>query len=165
MIAFSIETLWLFLDRFTILIAAFSALFAWWAWVRSTQLLKVNRISAERRKAAITIRLMTIVNGNTKTLDLPYKPRRDQLSRAEVVGILGLYYGERRFSPTVLRPILENESLSRVIEGRLDDSPSDEVLEIPVDAEFFAHVESELERNGQEPYRGTFSANSLDRVK
>lgn len=156
-----IESLWLNLDRATILTAAVSAVLSGLAWLRSTELLKANRISAERRKAAITIRLLTVVDGNTKTLDLPCKPRRDQLSRAEVVGILGLYYGERRFSPAVLRPILENGSLSRVIEGKLDDSTSDEVLEIPVDAEFFTCVENELKTSSQETCREMFSANSL----
>lgn len=155
-----IESLWLNLDRATILIAAVSAVLSGFAWLRSTELLKANRISTERRRAAITIRLMSVVDGNTKTLDLPYKPRRDQLSRAEVVGILGLYYGERRFSPAVLRPILENESLSRVIEGKLDDSTSDEVLELPVDAEFFSRVENELKTSSQETCREMFSASA-----
>lgn len=150
MIAFNMETLWLYLDRFTILIATVSALFAWWAWVRSTQLLKANRIAAERRMAAITIRLVTLVDGQCMMLELPYKPRRDQLSRAEIVGILGLYYGEQRFSPAVLRPILDNGSLNRVIEGKLDDSTSDEILEIPVDVEFFSRVEQELNAGGKE---------------
>lgn len=159
-----IESLWLNLDRATILTAAVSAVLSGLAWLQSTELLKINRISAERRKAAITIRLATVVDGNTKTLDLPYKPRRDQLSRAEVVGILGLYYGERRFSPAVLRPILENESLSRVIEGRLDDSTSDEVLEIPVDAEFFSRVENELKTSSQETCRELFTTGVLIKV-
>jgi hypothetical protein len=136
-----LETIWLYLDRFTILIATCSALFAWRAWLRSTELLKANRIAAERKKAPITIRLVCHeFAGEVKSLELPYKPRRDQLSRQEILGIISLYYGEQRFSPAFMRACLENGDLSRVLEGSNDDSSHDELLIIEVDCKLFSQI-------------------------
>ena len=137
-----IETIWLTLDRATILIATASAVFAWLAWLRSTELFEVNRRAAERRKAAITIQLETEVEGKTRLLELPYKPRRDQLNRQEVLGILGMYHGPERFPPEIVRSMLESGALERVIEGKLDDSSSDERLVIEVPCEVFVRFES-----------------------
>ena len=137
-----IETLWLVLDRATILIAVMSAVFAWRAWMRSTELFQANRTAAERRRAAITIQLATEVDGKSRLLELPYKPRRDQLGRQEVLGILGMYYGHERFPPEIVRSMLESAALERVIEGKLEDSNSDEQLIINVPCEIFLRFES-----------------------
>ena len=136
------ESIWLVLDRATILIAITSAVFAWWAWSRSTELFEVTRRAAERRRASITIQLATNVDGETRTLELLYKPRRDQLSRQEVLGILGMYYGHERFPPKVVRSMLESGTLERVIEGKLDDSSSNELLGNGLPCETFARFES-----------------------
>lgn len=138
------DTIWLFLGRFTSLTAAVSALFAWRAWMRSTELLKANRLAAQRRRAPITIRLVATVGGERKNLDLPYRPRRDQLGRGELLGILGLYYGKERFDPDILRPVLEFGVLSRVLDGTCDDSPADELLEIEVNSNSFHHLEQRV---------------------
>lgn len=139
-----IEATWLYLDRVTILIAAASAVLSGLAWMRSTELLKANRLSAQRRKALITIRLTAKVDGRLQSLDLPYKPRRDQLSRGELVGILGLYYGKERFDPEILRPVLESGDLNRVLEGQLDESSSDELIELEVDPSSFLRLQQRL---------------------
>ena len=136
------ESIWLVLDRATILIAITSAVFAWWAWSRSIELFEVNRRAAERRRASITIQLATNVDGETRTLELPYKRRRDQLSRQEVLGILGMYYGHERFPPKVVRSMSESGAMERVIEGKLDDSSSDELPGNGLPCETFARFES-----------------------
>ena len=140
-----LETLWLVLDRATILIAVMSAVFAWRAWMRSTELFQANRTAAERRRAAITIQLATEVDGNTRVLELPYKPRRDQLGRQEVLGILGMYHGHERFPPKIVRSMLESGALERVIEGKLEDSSGDELLVINVPYEIFARFEDRVD--------------------
>lgn len=139
-----LETFWLYLDRFTIVIAIFSAVFAWWAWFRSTELLRANRRAAEKRRAPITIRLVTSIDGQRESLELPFKPRRDQLSRGELVGILGLYFGKDRFDADMLRPILENGLLNRVLEGALEESTSDESLEIEVPLSSFQQFKQKI---------------------
>ena len=80
---------------------------------------------------------------------MPYKPRRDQLSRGELVGILGLYYGKERFDPDMLRPILENGRLNQVLEGTLDGSASDELLEIEVPPKSFQQFRQQVGANNE----------------
>lgn len=130
------EFIWLWLDRCTILVAACSAVFACWAWGRSKQILDSSRRAAARRREPITIRLVV---DDDRTLDLPYRPRRDQLSRVEVLGLLGMYYGPDRFPAQFFEPVLRDGSLSRVIEGKLD-SDLDEILRIPVTSEIFDRI-------------------------
>ena len=109
--------------------------------MRSTELFQANRIAAERRKAAITIRLVCDMDRERKSLDLPYQPRRDQLNRQEILGIMGMYHGQDRFPPDMVRPMLESGLLEKVIEGKLEDSSSYELLEIKVPCEVFARIE------------------------
>jgi hypothetical protein len=80
-------------------------------------------------------------------LELPFKPRRDQLSRGELVGILGLYFGKDRFDADMLRPILENGLLNRVLEGALEESTSDESLEIEVPLNSFQQFKQKISPN------------------
>lgn len=143
------DTVWLWLDRATIVIALVAAVFAGLTWVKATRLVKASRTAEAKRRAPITIRLVRSAeenclarNENCKTFDLPYKPRRDQLSRQELTGLLSFYYGEPRFDPTIVRRVLENGSLAKVLAGDDLDSGSDELLELVVDWNFFDKVEN-----------------------
>ncbi len=142
------ETIWLVLDRATILIAA---VFAWKAWMESSHLFETNRVAARRREALITIRLISEFGGKRRSLDLPYTPRRDQLSRQEVLGILEMYYGPDRFAPEIVRPMLESGALANVIDGKCDDSDSDELLVINVFSEIFSRIEQGVSSDIQSP--------------
>jgi len=72
------------------------------------------------------MRLTSTLGGQPRSLDLPYKPRRDQLSRPEVLGIMGMHYGPDRFPPEIVRPMLECGTLTNVTEVKCDDSDIDE---------------------------------------
>jgi len=122
------ELTWLWLDRITIVTAALAAILSGLTWIKSRRLITLNRLAEENRRAPITIRL---VNGN-RTFELPYRPRRDQLSRQELVGLLGLYYGEPRFDPVVVQGVLESGSLSRVLAGNAAGGDADDVLTVEV---------------------------------
>lgn len=127
---------WLLLDRFTIVIAALAALLSGMAWVKSRRLISLNRREQEKRKTPIQIRL---VDGQ-RTFDLPYRPRRDQLSRQELTGLLSFYYGEQRFEPAIARRVLDSGALSQVLAGNAGDPDVDNVLRVEVDQPFFDQV-------------------------
>ena len=132
----------------TTLWSLLAAVFAIWAWLKATELLAANRVAAKRRKAEITLRFICLDDdGKTKCdpVVLPYKPRRDQLSRAELAGIISFYYGEPRFDPSILRRVMEDGSLNRVLAGELDDSDADETLEIPCSEEFLNRIRQKIE--------------------
>lgn len=137
-------TLWVWLDRLTIVVSIVSAYFACKAWYRSSVIFEDNRRLVERRRAPILIRLATGEGKQRRTAELPYRPRRDQLSRQELTGLLSFYYGPERFDPTIVRRLLENGSLSRVLAGDLDASDADEVLEIEVDQKVFDTMERSI---------------------
>jgi hypothetical protein len=123
------EFTWVWLERITILTAAFAAVLSAMTWFKSRRLIALKRNEEESRRAPITIRL---VNGK-RTFELPYKPLRGQLSRHELLGLLGLYYGEPRFDPFVLQDVLENGSLSRILAGNATSGSEDNVLTIEVE--------------------------------
>lgn len=104
-----------------------AAVFACWGWFKTTELLRSNREVRMRREALITIILET--EGNSD-LEIPYKPRRDQLSRAELLGILGLYCGETHFDRSLLFNILQDGTFDRILAGKEPASSEDEILRI-----------------------------------
>lgn len=138
------EMVWQWLDRLTIVVGAISAGFAALAWYRSSELFKQNRRAAQRRRAPITIQLICEDGGQRLAMELPYRPRRDQLSRQELTGLLSFYYGEPRFDPGIVRRLLENGNLNRVLAGDLDASDTDELLEVIVDRAFFDRVAGQI---------------------
>jgi len=76
----------------------------------------------ERRESRLLEPIRLIIEGpdserpgDSYRLELPYQPPRRQLSRGELQGILGLYYGQGRFDTKALLPILADESLERVM--------------------------------------------------
>ena len=150
---------WLWSDRVMTIIGLIGALtaaaFSVRNWFNTSTLFEANRLQNEerrkleaRQKAPITIRLLCTPSNSAetssadstrpRTLELPYKPRRDQLSRSELMGILGTYYGQERFPPKQLvETVLSNGSLNRVLAGENDLDDSDEILEIPCPPEVF----------------------------
>lgn len=136
---------WLWSDRLTILFACVGAGFAIWGWIRTTELIHTNRLNAARRKAEITIRFTCKkANGEAGIIDLPYRPRRDQLCRAELMGIIGLYTGAQRFETDFLRSVLEDGSLARVIAGENDEGTSDELLVISCSETEFSLIDERI---------------------
>lgn len=134
------EAIWLWMDRFTILTAATAALFSSMAFVISLRLRKSQKLAELKRRSAITIRLIY----DNQQLDLPYRPRRDQLNRQEIMGLLSLYYGESRFEPKIIQRVLESGDLDRILAGTDLQGDSDETLEVEVHQEFFETVQRRL---------------------
>ncbi len=50
-------------------------------------------------------------------MTLAYRPLRGQVSRAELLGIFGLFGGKERFDPDTLLSVLCSGKLSRVVGG------------------------------------------------
>lgn len=102
-------------------------------WFSVSRIWRKNRELEAKAKAPITL----ILRGPTSVpvserhdYEIPYRPRRDQLSRGELLGILGTYSGRERYDSKGLRPILEDGSLDRVLAGD-DLGSADEILVIP----------------------------------
>ena len=106
-----------------------AAIFSVRTFLQTTHLIQANRRSAERRAAPIQIILCCPEADGKPEIELPYRPRRDQLSRAELQGLMGTYYGPERFDARLLLPILNDGTLDRVLAGT-DESGADEVLRI-----------------------------------
>lgn len=139
------ETFWFWSDRVTIVLSLVAAVFSFKAWARTSDLIRANRLAAERRRAEITIRfrVKNAETGRAETLDLPYRPRRDQLSRAELTGIISFYYGQARFDPAILRQLMEDGQLSHVLAGDLY-GPEDELMTIDCSEEMFAAIQTAI---------------------
>lgn len=142
------DSVWFCIDTIATLAGLLAAFFSFKNWMRTTQLLKSNREAFERQKAPITIKLRTpdpsVVEGYDE-VTIPYHPRRDQLSRSELVGILGLYYGKDRFPSQPLIPMLQHGTLNRVLEGASSDD-SDETLIIELEQEMFDAFKEAIEK-------------------
>ena len=101
----------------TIVIAVFSSA----GWVLR-QLRKREQSAQSLRAARIRIVLARRSDPQARQV-LPYAPRRDQATRGEVFGILGMYFGGERFSfgPGVLAPTLESGAFDRMVSGETDE--------------------------------------------
>lgn len=152
------ELIWLWLDRITILTAALAAILSGMIWIKSRRHIALNRWAEEKRRTPIVIRL---VDGR-RTIDLPYCPRRDQLSRQELTGLLSFYFGESRFDPVIVRRVLESGDLSRVLAGAVTKADAvaerDDVLTVEVDQDFLDQVMKGMESRSD----GVISASSLN---
>jgi hypothetical protein len=81
---------------------------------------------------------LVLIAPDGKERILPYHPSRGQLSRAELLGILGLYGGKERFDANLLIPLLEAGDLSAVTRGDAD------TLRIPSSAAFWLQVDTDV---------------------
>lgn len=97
------------------LIGILTALFALFAWQKARSIRRTQKEELERDAEPIRLVLVRGSDGNEHVLG--YQPRRDQATRNEVLGILGMYYGKDRFDSSHLVPILENGDFGRMIAG------------------------------------------------
>ena len=97
------------------LLGVLTALFALFAWQKARSIRNAQKDEIERH--AEPIRLVLVCEGDRRQHTLGYRPRRDQATRNEVLGILGMYSGESRFDSSHLVPILENGEFDRMIAG------------------------------------------------
>jgi hypothetical protein len=139
------------------LIAAVLAFLAWRkAWVIRRQQVE----DEHRRKEPIGLILVNEVDGREHVLG--YRPRRDQATRSELLGILGMYSGEARFESSKLVPILESGAFDRMIAGQTNE------LRFPVataDFERFVKRDRELQPARPPPAAGHRATRLLAGVK
>jgi hypothetical protein len=96
-----------------------SALFAAMAWWKA-RAIRREQLDMERlRSEAIRLTLVRESDGAEHTLD--YCPRRDQATRNEILGILGMYFGQTRFDSSKLVPVLESGDFDRMISGEVGE--------------------------------------------
>ena len=125
------------------LIGIVSAVFVVLAWRKARQIRRAQ--ADEERRREEHIRLILVDDRTSEQHVLGYRPRRDQATRAEVLGILGMYSGEGRFESSKLVPTLESGEFDRMISG------SSSELRFRVSADDFER----LKRRDQELGRGT----------
>ena len=101
------------------LIGIVSAVFAALAW-RKARLIRQERLEADRARAE-PIRLTLVRKSDNTEHTLDYRPRRDQATRNEILGILGMYYGQPRFDSSKLVSMLESGSFDRMISGEVSE--------------------------------------------
>lgn len=129
--------IWIGIGNFVNLVGLVTFGISIWTWFRVRFLIKAN----ERSTAPICI---LVINAETKEeLTLPYKPRRDQLTRAELQGIFGFYFGVPRYDTAFIRRILHDGSFDKVIDGD-DPSSVDETLRIEMPAKQFEKLKAEI---------------------
>ncbi len=121
-------------------ISIFSAVFALLAW-RKARLIRAQQVEDERLRAEPIRLILVSAEGGDEHI-LGYRPRRDQATRAEILGILGIYSGEPRFESSRLVPILEDGTFDRMIAGQASEL---RVQVSQADFERFVHRDKELE--------------------
>ncbi len=100
------------------LIGLAGTVFALLAWLKARQ---VQREACELEKLREQPIQITLVGEGGKELKLPYRPRRDQLTRAEVAGVLGMYAGRRRYDLPGLAVAYESGHFGDVLAGRTSE--------------------------------------------
>lgn len=110
--------------RFDAIMGLASTVFAALAWLKARQVQRAQIEEEKRRAAPIQI---TLVAGDGRELRLPYRPRRDQLSRSEVAGVLGMYAGRRRYDLPGLSVAYESGHFGEVASGLTDEFRIQEV--------------------------------------
>lgn len=113
-------------------IGILSAVFAVLAWRKARQIRQAQRDDERRRSEPIRLRLANESTGEEHVLG--YRPRRDQATRAEVLGVLGMYLGKPRFESSKLVPILESGEFDRMISGLTSE------VRFPVSADDFERL-------------------------
>lgn len=119
-------------DWIGVLSAVISAVFAGLAW-RKTRLIRQQQQADEQRRAA-PIRLILVRTTDQQEHVLGYQPRRDQASRAELLGILGMYFGSPRFDSSYQVRLLESGEFSHMVDGSVSE------LRLPMSPDDFAII-------------------------
>ena len=120
------------------LIGILSAVFVVLAWRKARQIREAQAGEERRRSGHIRLILSNEKTGEEHVLG--YRPRRDQATRAEVLGILGMYSGEVRFESSKLVPILESGEFDRMISGSTSE------LQFQVSADDFERLKRRDEK-------------------
>lgn len=108
---------------------------AYRAWESSEK----GRMEAAKTEAQWNAPIQLIlVSPEGKERVLPYEPARGQLTRAELLGILGIYGGKERFDANLLLTLLESGDLNKVTKGDTD------TLRIPSSQAFWLQVDTEI---------------------
>ena len=105
------------LSKIDAFVGVAGAILAGLAW-RKTRQLRSDVLRQQQLKEAPVSLILRGEDG--RELSLPYRPRRDQLSRAELAGILGFYAGRPRFDLPHLRILFESGEFDRMLEGHTD---------------------------------------------
>ncbi len=120
-----LQTAWTMADVLTTLAGVVAAGFSIAAWLQTTELLKSNRETKAMKSALISIILRaSFPNAEIKTVELPVKPRRDQLTRGEFLGIIGMF-GDKRFEPTAFRKCIESGHFYQILAGEIPGADRD----------------------------------------
>lgn len=72
------------------LIGILSAFFALFAWLNTIRIQKFQKKELERLSQKVKIRLTYKINGRKSYIELPGEMRREEVSRAEILGWIGM---------------------------------------------------------------------------
>lgn len=116
------------------------SVFSLWA---VSKLRKRNRI--REANARTPIRIVLEGTGGSR-VELPYRPRRDQLSRAELLGILGMYGGKERFeTASIVNKLLNDGQLDQVLDCSIEQCSDQLTIQWPEDPKQSMEVSLESE--------------------
>lgn len=112
-----------------------TAVFSILSWAKARAIRRTQQ--AEERRRGEPIRLIVVRESDREEHVLSYQPRRDQATRTEIMGILGMYFGgPSRFDSKGSTQMLINGDFSRMISGETHE------LRVPVsDADYATFVE------------------------
>jgi len=96
-----------------------------WTLINTARLL----VSARRREKMENEEIIIVISSFNKEVELPYRPGRKSLSRAELLGILGMFAHNGRFSLSLLTEIFTYGEFNRVMRGEIS------VMRIPATEE------------------------------
>lgn len=81
--------------------------------------------SSKLKSSMIKIIVTTQTGEGQKELCLPFETRRDQLSRAELQGLLGMYFKAGQYDRDGIRECVETGALNQVLAGTLKGDARD----------------------------------------
>ena len=140
-----INSVFEFLSKIDAFVGVAGAILAGLAWRKARQLRGDVLRQQQLEEAPVSLILRA---DDRRELSLPYRPRRDQLSRAELAGILGFYAGRPRFDLPRLRILFESGEFDRMLEGHTDQ------IHIPCPNSEFDAFEQCLKTQSTEPEAG-----------
>jgi hypothetical protein len=98
------------------ILAVYGAVVSTFSWIKTRDIRAEQVAEQERRGQSIELVLEDCDSG--ACLELPARPRRDQCTRSEILGILGTMRGEKRLDTAVLSKVFWSGEYSDMLEGR-----------------------------------------------
>jgi hypothetical protein len=120
-----------YLSTIADIIGVLGAIFAFFAWLKARQIQKELQHEQQRQSRKITV----ILNYGPKPLELPVQIRRIELTRAEILGRIGMLPMKNPGARFSLGYINKPEFLQRIYE--ITGSTGDTTLTIPCTKEEF----------------------------